>query len=137
MIRQIPIHELSGFLAAHGELLRRGVASMGHRVNVGDVIDLLHAGQMQLWAADDASGIVLSEVVAFPRMKVLRLFGLAGTKIRELAKLLHAIKAWGVEQGCEELEAVDTRPGLEIVIPDFHKTGVCLVMSLNAKEIAA
>lgn len=139
-VRQIHPNELPGFLSQpeNAALFRSGVASMGHRVTVADVTHLLHSGHMQAWAADDGSGLVLSEVVTFPRMRVLRLFGLAGSNLKELATLLPAIKAWGAEMGCAEVEAIDTRPGLEMAIPDFKRSGVCLVMPIApAEEVAA
>jgi hypothetical protein len=138
-VRQIRPNELAAFFAQpeNGALFRAGVASMGHRVTVADVTHLLHSGHMQAWAADDGSGLVLSEVVTYPRMKVLRLFGLAGENLKELATLLPTIKAWGAEMGCSEVEATETRPGLEMAIPGFKRTGVCLVMPISAEEIAA
>jgi hypothetical protein len=141
--RQIRPNELAGFLAQPepNRLFREGVASTGHRLNVADVTHLLHSGHMQLWAAfeDEAPRAqVLSEVVTYPRMKVLRLFGLAGANLKELAALLPTIKAWGAERGCSELDAIETRPGLEVVIPDFKRAGVCLVMPIApAHEVAA
>lgn len=142
IVRQIRPNELPGFLSQPepSRLFREGVASVGKRLNVADVTQLLHSGHMQLWAAldgTDTKALVLSEVVTYPRMKVLRLFGLAGANLKELATLLPTIKAWGAEMGCSEAEAIETRPGLEVVIPDFKRTGVCLVMPIAAQEIAA
>jgi len=135
-IRQIRPNELAPFLATQdaGKLFRDGVASMGQRLNVADVTHLLHSGHMQLWAAsdgDETPAIVLSEVVTYPRMKVLRLFGLSGSRMKEVAPLLRTIKAWGAEMGCSECEATETRPGLEVVIPGFKRAGVCLVMPIE------
>jgi hypothetical protein len=138
MIRQVPIPELTRYLAQpdKGALLRTGVESMGNRVAVADVLHLLHSGHMQLWASDHA--LVLSEVVEYPRMKVLRLFGLAGENLPHLATLLPAIKAWGAEMGCSECEATSTHAGLQKAIPEFQRTGVCLVMPIaQTKEQAA
>jgi hypothetical protein len=138
MIRQIPIPELTRFLAEpeNAALLRTGVGSMGHRITVADVVHLLHSGHMQLWASEGA--LVLSEVVEYPRMKVLRLFGLAGENLPHLATLLPTIRAWGAEMGCSECEATDTHAGLQKAIPEFKQTGVCLVMPIaQAEEKAA
>jgi hypothetical protein len=133
IVRQIPPAELAEYLSQPepARLFQEGVASMGHRITVADVTHLLHSGHMQLWASDDGSGSVLSEVVTFPQCKVLRLFGLAGQNLQRLATLLPAIKAWGAEQGCVEVEAYETRPGLEMVFPAFKRTGVCLVMPIG------
>lgn len=134
--RQIRPNELTGFLAQPepARLFREGVKSTGHRLTVADVTQLLHSGHMQLWAAsegDETRALVLSEVVTYPRMKVLQLFGLAGANIKGLAPLLRTIKAWGAEMGCVELEASETRPGLEVIIPEFKRAGVCLVMPIE------
>jgi hypothetical protein len=139
MIRQIHPPELPAFLfePSNARLFREGVESMGRRFTVADVTQLLLESHMQLWAASDGTGIVLSEIVAFPQERVLRLFGLAGSDIRNLAKLLPVIKAWGAENGCSEAEAIETRPGLEAVIPEFKRAGVCLVMPINSIEAAA
>lgn len=137
MIRQIPIPEITQFLARpeNGALLRTGVESMGHRVTVADVLHLLHSGHMQLWATEGA--IVLSEVTEYPRMRTLRLFGLAGSDLVRLATLLPAIKEFAAQMGCSELEATETHPGLRKAIPEFRQAGVCLVMPLKTEEIAA
>lgn len=129
------ITDLFAFLAEPDatEMLAKGVQSMGGRLTVADVIHLLQKGHMQLWAAREESlkAVLLTEVVQYPVMKVLRCFGLSGSGLSELAAHLPTIKAFGIENGCRELDAIETRAGLELAVPGFKRTGVCLVMPLE------
>lgn len=121
------------------ELLAKGVESMGGRLVVADVIHFLTTGGMQLWAAVDqeVKAVLISEVIDYPRMRTLKLFGLAGSDLLSLTPFLADIKAFAIEMLCQEIEAVDTRAGLQLVVPGFERTGVCLRLKLEAQEAAA
>lgn len=133
--------DIFGFLAQPGtaELLARGVESMGGRLAVADVLHLLHKGNMQIWAAHDdgVKAVLLTEIVQYPCMRVLRCFGLSGSGLLELAKHLPVIEAFAREMGCKELDAIETRAGLELAVPGFRRTGVCLVKPIASIEEAA
>lgn len=137
MIHRIPPEGLFAALAHPGavHLLAAGIKSMGGLMTVTDATHLLQEGDIQLWMALDdreTKAVLLSEVTEYPRVRVLRLFGLAGSNLTELAELLPAIKEFALKMGCDRILATETRAGLELAVPGFKRAGVCLEMSLEA-----
>lgn len=130
---------LAGFMAQGGARLIGITADGTHgRFTVADLLQMLHKGDIQLWAAgegDFVMSMALSEIVNYPRTTVLRLFGLAGRDLAALVPYMGIIKAWALEQGCSEIGLEETRAGLELAIPGFERAGVCLRMPLDAAHI--
>jgi hypothetical protein len=56
--------------------------------------------RMQLWPATD--GCLVTEIVAYPRKKVLHIF-LAGGKLGQLKDMQEAVMEWGKQHGCSNL----------------------------------
>lgn len=137
MIERISPEGLFNALAHPGavHLLAAGVKSMGGLMTVSDATQLLQEGNIQLWMAfegRETKAVLLSEVVEYPRVRVLRLFGLAGSGLLELAALLPAIKEFAQEMGCDRILVTETRAGLELAVPGFKRAGVTLEMPLEA-----
>ena len=62
-----------------------------------DVVAMVAAGTAQFWPGP--ASVVITEVVAFPRKKVLNIF-LAGGVLREIEIMAPWILAWGKAEGC-------------------------------------
>lgn len=141
-LQQVPAGSVFTFLTVQGaaKLLADGVMSMGGRILVSDVLRALQEGTMQLWAAlenDKPKAVMLSEIRPYPQVKVLQLFGLAGEGLPELVALLPEVEAFAADNGCGEIGAVETRAGLELAVPGFRRTGVCLVKSIEPRKAVA
>jgi len=133
----ITVGMLPGFLAnEQGSTLIDCVVQATHgRFEVSDMVGLLYNQSIQLWAAGEEEvikGMVLSEIVDYPRKRVLRLFGLYGSGLNDLITYLPIIKTWAIAQGCQEIGLEETRAGLELAVPGFERTGVCLRMDLDS-----
>lgn len=76
-----------------------------------DIAAGIASGHMQLWPAPD--GCLVTEIVVFPRKKVLNVF-LGGGKLRQLTDMHDDVAAWARAQGCEAA-TINGRPGWQRV----------------------
>jgi hypothetical protein len=85
--------------ATHGEL------------NVDDVYRMACEGLMQIFvfhAAGDIALVAVTEFVQYPRMKVLRIVGMAGAKPILAQKFMPQVESWAMENGAQALETFAT-----------------------------
>ena len=62
-----------------------------------DIAEGIIEGRMQLWPSP--RGCIVTEIVVYPRKKVLNLF-LAGGELDQIVDMNDDITAWGIENGC-------------------------------------
>ena len=62
-----------------------------------DIVDSIAKGTMQLWAAD--RGCIVTEIVVYPRKKVLNIF-LAGGELDQILDMDNDVKKWAEQHGC-------------------------------------
>lgn len=62
-----------------------------------DVAREVLSGRMQLWSAP--RGCAVTEIVVYPRKKVLHVF-LAGGEMDQLIEMIDSAASWGQQQGC-------------------------------------
>ena len=65
--------------------------------NFDDVAEGLASGKMQLWPAP--KGCIVTEIVVYPRKKVLNVF-LGGGELDQLMDMHKDVIAWSKAQGC-------------------------------------
>ena len=65
--------------------------------NFDDVVSGLAEGKMQLWPAP--KGCIVTEIVVYPRKKVLNVF-LGGGELEQLMDMHKDVIAWSKAQGC-------------------------------------
>lgn len=63
-----------------------------------DIVAGVQSGHMQLWPAPD--GCLVTEIIVFPRKKVLNVF-LGGGDLDRLVDMHDALAAWGRAQDCD------------------------------------
>lgn len=80
----------------------------------GDVLNSVMAGHMQLWPAP--KGCMVTEIVVYPKKKVLHIF-LAGGELDQILDMEGSIINWGKRQGCESLSLAG-RKGWTKVLAD-------------------
>ena len=68
--------------------------------NFDDVVQGIVSGRMQLWPAE--KGCAVTEIVVYPRKKVLHVF-LAAGEMDQLIDMIDAAAAWGIQNGCESM----------------------------------
>jgi hypothetical protein len=68
--------------------------------NFDDVAEGLASGKMQLWPAP--KGCIVTEIVVYPRKKVLNVF-LGGGELDQLLDMHEDVIAWSKAQGCVAL----------------------------------
>ena len=62
-----------------------------------DIVDSISKGHMQLWPAP--RGCIVTEIVVYPRKKVLNIF-LAGGELDQILDMDHDVKEWAKSHGC-------------------------------------
>ena len=62
-----------------------------------DIVEAIYAKRMQLWPGP--RGCIVTEIVIYPRKKVLNLF-LAGGELDQIVDMNNDITAWAVQNGC-------------------------------------
>jgi hypothetical protein len=67
-----------------------------------DIVAGLYAGRFSLWITDCASAALVSEICAFPRLRVLNCF-LGGGNLTALVTLEDRITRFAKENGCGKL----------------------------------
>jgi len=65
-----------------------------------DVCQAVFTGKMQLWAAE--KGCMVTEIVVYPKKKVLHIF-LAGGELDQILDMEESLIKWAKLQGCESL----------------------------------
>jgi hypothetical protein len=68
--------------------------------SLSDVIDGITSGKMQLWPAP--KGCIVTEIVVYPRKKMLNVF-LGGGELDQLLDMHKDVIAWSKAQGCEAM----------------------------------
>jgi len=76
-----------------------------------DVAEAVEEGTMQLWPAP--RGCIVTEVLAFPRKKVVNVF-LGGGELEQLVDMHDSIAEWGRQNGCNAA-TIAGRPGWQRV----------------------
>jgi hypothetical protein len=91
----------------------------------GDVIDAVQARQAQAWGTDDAA--IVTEIVAYPQQRALRVW-LAAGRLESVLELFHGpVTEFGKAEGCSVAEFVG-RPGWERVMTPLGWEKVGIVM---------
>lgn len=63
-----------------------------------DVVEGVKTGKMQMWPHPNGS-VAITEVICYPRKKVIHVF-LAAGEMDDLLDMIDAAAAWGRSQGC-------------------------------------
>jgi hypothetical protein len=94
-----------------------------------DIAAGIASGVMQLWPAPD--GCLVTEIVVYPRKKVLNVF-LGGGNLERLTDMHDDVAAWGVMQGCSAA-TINGRRGWERVYRKrgWHPLHLTLVKELT------
>tara|TARA_Y100000310_G_scaffold329437_1_gene399276 strand:- start:2364 stop:2711 length:348 start_codon:yes stop_codon:yes gene_type:complete len=86
----------------------------GGRYHITDLIDAVQAMNMQAWGVlseGAAKGLVLTEIIKYPRKKSLRIFGLAGEDFDAWHEMAVAeLTTFATQHECAMIEA-GGRPG--------------------------
>lgn len=91
-----------------------------------DVVDGVLTGKMQLWPGE--RGCLVTEIVSYPRKKVLHIF-LAGGKLDQLLDMYDAVSAFGQMNGCDRMTLAG-RPGWRKVLPEWSRDFTVLGIDL-------
>ena len=83
-----------------------------------DYLEMILDGNVQLWVASDKEKIfaaMLTEFIAYPRKKVLRIIAVAGNRMESWMKFFPALEAAALGVGCTGLEAQGRKGWLRVL----------------------
>lgn len=93
---------------------------------MADVLDLVLRGDAQLWT--DAEAAVVTEIVIYPRRKVLRAW-LAGGAYEGIRRIEDQVVPWAKEYGCQEIQIVG-RLGWRRRLKDYRESAVTMTKEI-------
>lgn len=64
------------------------------------IVEGVLQGRFQFWPAQD--GCIVTEIIVYPKKKVLHIF-LAGGELNEILDMEQSLISWGLGQGCETM----------------------------------
>lgn len=88
--------------------LEKALRLAGGTHSVADVIEAARMGRARVWEREDT--IVVTEMINYPRKRVVRCWLCAGALDNVVALVRGDIEAWAREQGANSVEAIG-RPG--------------------------
>ena len=83
-----------------------------------DYLQMILDGSIQLWVASDKEKIfaaMLTEFIAYPRKKVLRIIAIAGNRMESWMEFFPALEAAALKVGCTGLEAQGRKGWLRVL----------------------
>jgi len=83
-----------------------------------DYLEMILDGNIQLWVASDKEKIfaaMLTEFIAYPRKKVLRIIAIAGNRMESWMEFFPALEAAALGVGCTGLEAQGRKGWLRVL----------------------
>ena len=100
----------------------------GGRFMADDYFDAIFSQKQQLWLAwggDEIVAVCITEIINYPKKRVLNIPVLAGHQIERWVGFLRHIEAWAKSEGCRKIE-MSGRKGWRKILDDWLETGVIL-----------
>jgi hypothetical protein len=94
------------------EFLEPALAYSGGTHEWEDIVEGVHSMRMQLWANE--RGAAITEIIQYPRKKVLNAF-LAGGEMDQVLEMIDSAKQWGAGQGCSSITMSGRRGWLRVL----------------------
>ena len=83
-----------------------------------DFYEAITNGDMQLWTAiknNEIMASMVTQIVPYPRKRVLRIISIAGEEMDGWIKYLHLIEDWALSIGCTSLECWGRKGWLKVL----------------------
>lgn len=109
------------------ELFDKALALGGHTHTRQDIAEGVASGRFQYWGDDECC--LVTEIIEYPRKRVLHLFIAAGNLNRLLEQYLPAVKQFAKDNGCSALTSV-SRKGFLKRFPAYGFKPKCVTFEL-------
>jgi hypothetical protein len=110
------------------ELFDKALRLGGYTHTRDDIAEGIKSGQFQYWG--DESCCLVTQIVEYPRKRVLHLFIAAGDLNKLLNKYLPIVKKFAAENGCTSLTSV-SRKGFLKRFPAYGFKPKCVTFELE------
>lgn len=103
-------------------------AETGGRFLAEDILAHIEAQQIGLWlvmSGDQCTGICLTQILQWPRLREARFWGIAGRGFENWRHLQPVLEAWARSKGCTRF-AMEGRVGWARLLHDWTQTRVVM-----------
>jgi hypothetical protein len=91
------MNDLSAELIRCREWIEAALEYSGGTHNFADIVHGIHSNKMQLWPS--AKGCIVTEIVVYPRKKLINIF-LGGGELNQILDMHSDVISWAKQQGC-------------------------------------
>lgn len=114
--------------------LRRAIAAAGDLWTLADLVELAREGRIQVW--HDGGAVVMTDVVDFPRKRIVRVFLVAG-RMAGVRRLARQVEAFAVASEADAMVAEGRAAWERIGAPmGWQPRAVAYVKTLAKPEAA-
>jgi hypothetical protein len=101
-----------------------------------DYLEILTQGAMQLWVATEDNNIIIAmvtQIIAYPQKKVLRVIAIAGEKFIEAHNQFNAlVEVFAIRVGCSSMELWG-RKGWKKMLPEWKDSYIVFTKDLQGR----
>jgi hypothetical protein len=129
---QVGVERLPDYWLLVSPLLNLACIRSENRYQLGDVVQRIADGLMQLWIVAGPTEIetaLVTEIIVYPEFKAARISLLGGRYRENWTGFEPELAAWAKANGCAVLQVIG-RPGWERVLPEWRKVSVTLERNL-------
>lgn len=91
------MNDLSAELIRCRAWIEAALEYSGGTHNFADIVQGIHSNKMQLWPS--AKGCIVTEIVVYPRKKLINIF-LGGGELNQILDMHSDVISWAKQQGC-------------------------------------
>lgn len=91
------MNDLSAELIRCRTWIEAALEYSGGTHNFADIVQGIHSNKMQLWPS--AKGCIVTEIVVYPRKKLINIF-LGGGELNQILDMHSDVISWAKQQGC-------------------------------------
>lgn len=110
MIHGVPSTEVMKVWPRIERWVEKSCSRGGGKFLPSDIRQAIAERDMQLWIAGDIEAFAVTEIIKYPRKKLLRINMGGGNYKKYFPEFIRTVTAWSASQGCDGGEAV-TREG--------------------------
>lgn len=136
-MKLIPVHPENLHLAWKDveSYVEQGLEHADGKYNAKDIHELIRQEKLILWVVYNTekvapAGCIITEVLQYPRVRVLSVFLLAGDDLSQIMTLLDDLIDYGHSAGCKKMEFYG-RSGWEKALKSSGFEKIHIVMRLN------
>ena len=106
----------------------------GEYYTIESLFNMIDKGEAQLWTVNDADGfflVLLTELLEFPKVRVLNILTLAGSNLEDSIGFLDYVENWACKQGATKSIGIGRKGFLRVLQPyGYRQKGVAFTKNI-------